>query len=610
MHARGMFRWVQVWLDILLPALDDKNTIRTLDKARGLLGKLQHDVTHNHNAYQLLESGYQRLWDFNDLSEYRKQRIRLFQIVLGAFEPQTVENLREALRIQGRVYDQDLTTAMVERLCSNFLYEDRPQGLTPGLRFVHDSARKFILEMDTRQAGRPGEDNEVQFSERNNHLTIAELYIDVVGLSAHPFWQANEIEPSNWTEMNSNSPKTDRLRQDRQRWIDRPTSFHVYLAMNGLQHCAIAARKRSMFDAVWSKVLDRVILDPGSAFGFIVSVEKNFELHKYSSRNRFLLSFLLPYVNNSCLLGQVEGRVHLLYSHVLALLNIIHEDDVSRLRLAMKKPNGLIEKDDHRRLRCLFKHAACVGGDLTCSQPFFRRAYKATALHLACRTLNRAAVDMMLQYAKCLSDDDANGILFTEFEDFDYPINIAIGNSLTRTRDSVSRFQITETLLKFEKSHSSTISVSNHLNPATEPYISEQWALPCTLLAEPALHPAVRYFEEDRICDLLSVAQPEDINIRDPDGLTVLHLAAGKGFLRLAAELVEKYDADIEAKCEDGWTPAFFAFVYSQDKLLEYFKSRGANVDFTEEDRRLASSEGRKRIETERLKIDQIFRYI
>ena len=52
-HARGMFRWVQVWLDILLPALDDRNTIRRPENARALLEQLQHDVTHTHNAYQL-----------------------------------------------------------------------------------------------------------------------------------------------------------------------------------------------------------------------------------------------------------------------------------------------------------------------------------------------------------------------------------------------------------------------------------------------------------------------------------------------------------------------------------------------------------------------------
>ena len=598
MHARGMFRWVQVWLDILLPALDDRNTIRTLETARSLLGKLQHDVTHNHNAYQLLESGYQRLWDFNDLPEYRNQRIRLFQIVLGVFELQTVENLREALRIQGRVYDQDLTTKMVERLYSNFLYEDRPQGLTPGLRFVHDSARKFILEIDTRQAGRSGDDNESQFSKRNNHLTVAELYIDVIGLSTHPFWQAHELEPSNWIEMNSKSPKADRLRQDQKRWIAQPQSFHIYLATNGLRHCAIAARKRSMFDTVWSKVLDRVILDPGSAFGFIVLVEKKLELQEYFRRRQFLLRFLRPEPNNSCLLGQLEGRVHLLYSHVLALLNIIHEDDVSRLRLAMTKPSGLIEEDEQRRLRCLFKHAACVGGDITRSRPFFRRASKATAVHLACITRNRAAADMMLLSAKCLSDDDANGILFTKFEDFDYPIAIAIGNSWRQTRDSVSGFPITETLLKFEKSHSNTISVGNHLNPATDPCISDQWLLLCNggiEYIQPALLLAVSAFNENQMCHLLGIARPEDINIQGLDGLTVLHIAAAKDFLRLAGELVEKYDADIEAKSEDGWTPAFSALLYSRNKLLEYLKSRGANVDFTEMDRRLASSKGRGR---------------
>ena len=588
-----MFRWVQVWLDILLPALDDQNTIRTIDNARSLLCKLQHDVTHNHNAYQLLESGYQRLWDLNDLHGYRNQRIRLFQIVLGAFEPQTVENLREALRIQGSTYDQGLTTKTVERLCSNFLYEDSSQNLTQGLRFVHDSARKFIMEMDTRQVGRSGDDNESQFSERNNHLTITEMYIDVVGLSNHPFWQVNELEPSNWTERNSNSPKADRLRQDQKRWIAQPKSLHVYLVRNGLRHCALAARKRSMFDAVWSKVLDRVILDPGSAFGFIVLVEKKLQIQPVFARGLriFFRKGFRPKFNNSCLLGQLEGRVHLLYSHVLVFLDIIHEDDVSRLRLATEKPCGPIEDDDQQRLRRLFEHAACVGGGITCSNPFLGRGAKATALQLACLDRNRAAVDMIFQFTKSLSEDDTNAILLTKTPDHDLPIGMAICKR---------QFHITETLLKFDRCHSGTTGVSSHLNPVTDDYTSKQWSLLCKF-SIPALHLAVEFFDENKVCQLLGVARPEDINIRDSMGFTVLYRAVRKGFLGLVVELIENYGADIEAKSADGWTPALIALVSRQDELLDYLKSRGANVSFSEENIRLASSEVRKPIEKARL---------
>ena len=74
--------------------------------------------------------------------------------------------------------------------------------------------------------------------------------------------------------------------------------------------------------------------------------------------------------------------------------------------------------------------------------------------------------------------------------------------------------------------------------------------------------------------------------MRDSEGFTVLHEAARLGLPRLARELVEKYDADIEAKGPLGWTPPFVAFGREHDELVEYFKSRGANVDFDEVDRR------------------------
>ena len=333
-----------------------------------------------------------------------------------------------------------------------------------------------------------------------------------------------------------------------------------------------------MFDTVWIKVLDRVILDPVSAFGFVVLVEKTLELEDGLPSRIDRVWRIISKFNNSCLLGELEGRVHLLYSHALALLNIIHEDDISRLRLATEKPSGAIE-DHQRRLRCLFQHVACIGGNITSAPPFFRRANKATALHLACLTHNRAAVDMMLQSTKSLSDDSINDILFIKNKNHNYPIGIAIGPS--RSSDPQSPFKITKMLLEFEKFHCSTTSVSSHLNPAIDHYISKQWSLLCGTrvlsmsYSQPALHLAMKSFKENQMCHLLDVAQPEDINIRDNLGCTALHVAAEKGFLRLAGELVEKYGADIEARDRDGTTPARMAHEYDHQELLEYFKGRG-----------------------------------
>lgn len=570
-HARGMFRWVQIWLDILLPVLDDQKTIRKRETATEWLENLRSDVTHKHGAEQQLESGYQRLWGFNDILGFEDQRIRLFQIVLAAFEPQAPENLREALRIQGSTYNQDLTTEQVKRLYSNFLYEDRRSDhwkTGKELRFVHESARKFILNMKYLDGSE--KDDEAQFSERKNHLAVANLYIDVVGLLTHPFWQANGLEPSNWTEILTTSPKATRLKQDLRTWSHHDTAFYVYLVKYGLRHCDLAARKRSMFDDIWSKVLDRVILAPVSAFGFTMLVDESIVF----SDPKFIDQDWL-YV-----LGESEGHIKLFPSHALAGLNIIHEDDLSRLQLPTGEPCGVFESQ--ARQRRLFEHAACVGNNFP---PNDFRSHSGTenALQIACNTKNRAAVDMILQATESLSSNSVNSIILaTQDRHYNSPIAIAIRkHSFAAGRDP-SYFHIIETLLKFGRCNSSMRGVSSRLHLAAGPYISKQWSLESSNNASsgPALHLVAELFEEHQISHLLSIARPEDINTRDRWGCSILHIAAMRGFLGLTRELVEEYDADIEAKTIDGWTPSYLALGTKEEELVKYFKSRGANFDF------------------------------
>ena len=228
-------------------------------------------------------------------------------------------------------------------------------------------------------------------------------------------------------------------------------------------------------------------------------------------------------------------------------------------------------------LRRLFEHAACVGGDFCC--PIFpnSRRKKATALQLACMNKNSAAVNAILQANTCLSGDGTVEILFNETEHEKSPVCIAVDECC---------FEIVESLLEFEKCHSGMTSDGS--------CISKQWSI--DVGSRLALHKAIRNFDEDQMLHLLGIARPENINIRDPKGLTVLHQAAKYGRLRLARELVEKNDADLGAKSRQGWTPPFVAFVYEHDKLLEYFQSRGANVDFNEEDRTRARRQLLRRI--------------
>lgn len=324
-----------------------------------------------------------------------------------------------------------------------------------------------------------------------------------------------------------------------------------------------------MFDGVWSKVLDRVILEPISAFGFTILAEEPVIFTNYTRLR----------MNSSCVLGDSEEGIIVLPSHVLAFLNIIHEDDLSSLQLTTEKPCRPFE--DQNRQRRLFEHATWIGESFQ-RPDSFGSPETANALQIACESQNRAAVDMILRATRSLFSDSAFTILFrTRTPYHDYPIHMTIQSRGSKLSDKLSNFHIVETLLKLERCDFSMCDFSSHPQLAAEPYVSQQWSLRSMDLnsGEPALHRAVEYFEEDQMSHLLSIARPTDINVRDDMGFTVLHLIVRRGSLGLTRELVELYNADIEAESTEGLTPPYLALKKGKDELVEYFKSRGANFD-------------------------------
>ncbi|KAF2111267.1 hypothetical protein BDV96DRAFT_189735 [Lophiotrema nucula] len=124
-HAQGNFRWVQIWLDILLPNDDDDDmqTIRSEEVAKTRLRQLEYDASYEHDDYQQLEAGYRRLWDLNRLTDADELglRTRLFHIILASRWAQTPETLSATLRIRESSYSDFPLPEDVERMSSNFL---------------------------------------------------------------------------------------------------------------------------------------------------------------------------------------------------------------------------------------------------------------------------------------------------------------------------------------------------------------------------------------------------------------------------------------------------------------------------------------------------------
>ncbi|KAI2607977.1 hypothetical protein GGR54DRAFT_390625 [Hypoxylon sp. NC1633] len=508
-HADGMFRWVQVWLEILLPLNDDRIAIRTEQLARDRLIELRSDASEA--ADKRLESGYQRLWDLSSLPEFTAIRIRLFHLVLGSFLPLTSGDIQEALRIENGSLNNDVTGEIVERLYSNFLYKDSKVVL----RFVHDSARKFVRNIPDPENGKMK-----LFDDKKNHLSISNLYIEVMESSAHPCWAVNTYWPQTWKlvcDMFSTSRASLMLESmAAPSFHNQFSSIRVYLVMYGLRHCAHAAEKRSMFDKLWTRVLNIAILSSDSAFRLVMMWPN---------------AIRCPYRGNDFLPSEFikshKGSKTLLYSHVLAFLDIINEDDFSCFRLGNLTGEALQVDDETIRQQLLFKDAAT-------------RLRGRTALDIACQTGNEVAVNMILQATYFLSGPITVSDMFIIRERLvKSPLEVAIKY---RSLDAA------KTLLKFDSQHSITTSGDQRSNSTVGSYLSEQWSqLTMAFRPRPLLLYAIEELEERQVLDLLSIAQPKDINKRDGDGWTALDEAIKRDLGKLTQELVEKYGADVNA---------------------------------------------------------------
>jgi hypothetical protein len=567
-NAGGVFRWVQIWLDILLPVGHDQRTIRSDKVAKKRLEQLKYDVRHNNEAYQRLEAGYQRLWDLNALEDAEELglRTRLFHFVLCAFERQTTASISEALRVQGSSHEDYPTPEDVRRLFANFLEEAYSPDGQLELRFVHESARKFILNIKTSDQNNSGESNGQLFSDNNNHASVLRLYIELVGTSTHAYWRSAGFDPSKWKTFTSATPDANRLHEDLQRWKDQTQTMgslplHIYLSIYGLRHCAHVAKKRSMFDATWGEVLDQVIMNPDSAFAFNMLGD---------------LRFYMPYKDNhrnirypeywSCswhIWSQKDGQLQLLPTHVLACLDIICENDADRLQL--DRPGV-----ENFELHLYLKDAASFGGDISCPTgyaiPF--RPGKATSLQLACVRKNKAAVRIILQAIRIQSFQAVREQLLFASNMLAAPFGLAILNK---------SYHIAKLLLTFEKEQQEKTSNT----AVAQQFVSKQWSLPFHTFS--ALHFSVKYLDTVDILRLLEIAVPEDINLRDSERRTVLQIAAREGSLELIKALVEDYGAQIDVVDCKGSTPALLATSWTRIEVVEYFKTKGIVVNSDED---------------------------
>lgn len=235
------------YADTLLEELENLQSLR----------KLADGEDESLDETKRIEEAYRQLWDITD-DQYKKYQIRLFQIVMGAFEPLSIQQLLEAVSFDpdNPNNHEELKLDELEGLYCNFLQPD----IEGHLDFEHISARIFISEMKEKGS------NNLMFSEDKNQYTLADISIKIIERPDHGIWEAAGISLVDWgreakkyLEMEkvlSTELMVDRSRRNDIQDILFSNHFGTYIFRWWVTHCQQFRRDDQFIQRIYKFIRD------------------------------------------------------------------------------------------------------------------------------------------------------------------------------------------------------------------------------------------------------------------------------------------------------------------------------------------------------------------
>ena len=471
-----------------------------------MLKSIEDSSVRTNDAYDKLKAGYLRLWKLGALKGLDDLRICLFRLILCSFKPLSVDHLTCIL--QNRV--GSLSVRATENLYSNFLVSD----VGKDLRFTHNSAREFVMTDILGKLNGGAQKPLANLTLRACHRSVAKLFMDVIQRSYNR-------DPSEVLEAFDLS----------------------YFSRYGIHHCRYAAEKQSIFDKVWSDMIQRILLpaESGLAADIVASC-----FSKITRRSIFRFS---------------EGKFYPLFSHSLVWLEIIHDDDASEARLEDLKTASSDTGTPEGMLRRFAERAAIK------STP-----ENENALHIACSRQSTAAVNLVLKSTYYLYGKDAcTDLLSSQYSTYELtPFALSLNRDCSSPE--AATIAVMETLLWFESRYLDTASDKEKGNSNQTSHKAQQWSHTIDKYQN-ALAFALKKYEEETLCRLLKIAGPVAINELDNSGYTPVMAATSWGRLKVMRVLVEDCHADLSVKGLGGKTALDIARKRNQ-QVADYLEKR------------------------------------